>query len=661
MIHSNDYILSQPLLDNSTRLSVKLSVEAVKSIILHMSASNTSEPVNTLTLSFRTAADFMSTVLRNPNRFKSGQPLLEVNLSVLINGIEHSDYIVDQLNIVWNENSNGTASFNLKKIRPFTSFPVLTADSEVKVGSTISIKSTIVLGPDSWVHTIFTGKISSFNYDMWTDKTSVQCLDNSFDISRLSSKISQEFLESGKFFTELISLEWHTFVTQIQATLYVYKLSKDIDLNQNVQLLGVWQTSDKTLSTNLLEGQGSKAYRFSKSTIDNSSRLIFYSDEVNGTLAQALLAGFTNFQIRYSVTSKEETIFGSTPVKKSVLLKKVAQISGIEDIVIKRENYPEDEIVKVSVTANNEYPLDFINKLIVPQTWRAYFNEGGSLIIDREVLSKSPKLLYTDDDIYENTLKVTQDLTRVVNVQDVGGAVLVEPPGTGGTNDPSVPTSTTPTSITPSPANKTSLVVRKVLLKTVSLPSTSSYTFDGGNPSTTDLANLIAYYFDELNLNDYEDKLLGGKVFPGDLFFYTNYGGVISPPQPGTNFRTTMWGLYNLFGKLSHTSIILAPVALRSVGVKESVNGGYMGIDIILGRDSTEQSQNNITIPGFPAGAKVGSEGQYTVSGNNNTIGIAISYIHPFVTPNVYSPSDPVVVSAETAQLQIWANVKLTS
>lgn len=118
-------------------------------------------------------------------------------------------------------------------------------------------------------------------------------------------------------------------------------------------------------------------------------------------------------------SSKLNRQFGQT--RKSNLLQLIANIAGISHIVNERTGQIEDEVMILKTTANEEFPLDFMKKVSVPQTWKLGFTPTGDLQVYREQLKNVPDYIITDDLILNGSLEFSKNIDNVINAQEVTG------------------------------------------------------------------------------------------------------------------------------------------------------------------------------------------------------------------------------------------------
>jgi len=651
MIHSNTYKISRSPLRNSTGFILELGIEALPDMVLLLTADNPNDEdnLNTLQLTFSTNVSFSDTIHNYVDRFLPGAPLPQVQLTLLINNVDYSNYIISQVNITWGEDNSGTCSFTLKKIRPFSTIPVLTADSEIKVGSEVLISSVITLGENSFTHRLFTGNILSFDYDMWSDTVAVECLDKSFSISRLANKISQEFYNIDPYVTDLLT------PLNVSSTYIIYKLSKAIDSNEAQSLIGLWLASDTTLTNNLLIDQPFNTFLFK----EENKVQYFYIQRANvtGSLDTYLTANpNVAIKVRYAVSEEEQASLPITAVKKSAMVRQIAQVANIQDVLILRENMPEDEVTEVAMTANNEFPLDFIRKIIVPQTWRAYFDENGSLIVDREILRSTPNRTFTDAEILEGTLKITQDLDSVVNVQEVAGITIVQPSSTTTDSNEDIPL-----------PNTSGKVCKDILITTVNITSGAAFTMTK-QPSQSQLESCLVFYHTQLNTKNY--NLYGGKILTDGIYFNLIHNDTVYHGNAGVT-------RYNHFGAFDITAkprLFLSPMYFRLYNEYAGFNVNLPVIIQISGHTPALRESYDVSFSGLPDYASIQpkcsdtrfANGCVTCGGGiykvedepDSTVGIAVTVLRPFT---VNTDNGTVSVQTLNATLQIRALVAVSA
>lgn len=649
MIHSNNYIENFPNLENSGRINLKLNVDQNPPVLLLMGADNANNPGNTVQITFSTPVPYEDVVNNYIDRFVPGADLPRITLRILINDVDYADYLIGQLNITWGEDNNGTCSFSLSNVRPFASIPISSSNSDVKVGNEIVIKSNTVLGDYNYVHTIFTGNIVNFDYDMWEDTLSVECLDKSYNISRKSDRISQEFFNVDPFFTEKIS------PVNISTNYVTYKLSREFDIGSVKEVIsGLWQESDSQLKSNLATRQGTieKVFKLSKS--GTNYYLYISRTESKDSLKTVLTNNVRQtFIVRYALHQNEIDKILSKAVKKSVLIEQVARISGITSLINKRKDFSEDELNTVSLTANNEFPLDFIRKISIPQTWISYFDEFGNLIIDRHKLLSSAEKIFTDDNILAGTLKLTQDLDNVINVQEVAGITVVRPGN-------STPTTDTP--VSPIPISKS---CKPVLLKSVTITGGSNLTVKYQDLTTTQLSSQLKFYHDQIDSTILDLK--GGIFNREGISFKLSYNGSPLTPKGIVTSAASLlhYGTKDSFG---NPTVLLSAVSMK-VG-----NAAYAaGISVFSGSTPTARTQYGLSFSGLPSYAIIIPNcitidspciacggGTYALSPDIKTsVGIAITIVPPI--KYVYENINDITFSFSSfsATLEIWNNVEI--
>lgn len=118
-------------------------------------------------------------------------------------------------------------------------------------------------------------------------------------------------------------------------------------------------------------------------------------------------------------TARLSKTFGRTT--KSHLLELVAAWANITSVVNERKGEVEDEVMVLQTTANQELPLDFMKKQIVPQTWNIGFTPTGDLQVYREQIKATPDHTITDALLLSGSLVLQKNTEGVVNAQEVTG------------------------------------------------------------------------------------------------------------------------------------------------------------------------------------------------------------------------------------------------
>jgi|SRR5215204_238569 len=373
-----------------------------------------------------------------------GTQLPEVTLQLLIDDVDVSDQLVGSLSVNWPEDSNGSCSFDIKNDRPFRTIPVQSSGSIIQVGASVVVKSITEGNNTTYTYTIFTGKIVDFNFDFTSDLVSVQCLDMSYDVSRSTDRLNIEFaniaLATASEVVTLVSTrvldeeeDPPVYVNVLQARLQKI-IDKDTTPTENA-ILGMWLESDIGLENNLLEDQDSDAFTALNIVVSGTTkgRVNFYTSLTDGDLYVQLSkprATRPNFRIKYQVDPSSQVSTSPKNPKKSQLIAAIASAAGVTALVVERAGLPEDEPISVPVTANNEFPLDMIEKVSIPQTWRAHFDEFGTLRVGREIIKARPDFIYEADSIIQNTLKASYNIDDVINRQQVAGVLVTIPGGT---------------------------------------------------------------------------------------------------------------------------------------------------------------------------------------------------------------------------------------
>lgn len=393
MIASNVESIPEPTQLGITRFLLKVgvgeeSIATIENIVDTVAAVDTVVPSQTPSPPLVSTPTFDDTLLTLPlsqTQF--------VTADVTVDGVDVSNQLVGSLSVSWPDEGGGTCDFSLRTQNPFISIPTTGIDIEDVV---VVIGNLIDSVGASFTATIFKGKVVQVTYDPFTDTLSVQCQDDSRDVSRDTDKIDQEILQVDPVITEK--------VTGLADRLVVSRL-----INQDTEnpILGIWEEGDNLKRSNIVE-QIDFVFGTEKSI------------DVIGPLG-IIIAG-RNYVVRYAVPLSSYAV----PVRtKAQIIQDIAQISGITSLKNERIGKVEDEIVRVNIVANQELPLDIMRKVVVPQTWKVEYDQYGDLVIRREILKTVADADFTFDEdiILESSLTITKQTDSVVNEQRVSGVV----------------------------------------------------------------------------------------------------------------------------------------------------------------------------------------------------------------------------------------------
>lgn len=312
-----------------------------------------------------------------------------IRLAILINGTNVSDYAVGDLQISWPDEAGGSGSLRLREQNPFGVSPVFGIDSLIHITASITDPAT---GTESSL-VVFTGRVVQFDYQPDDDLTELSFQDMSRDVSHTTDKLNREILGVDPIYAEKITATTNNAIT----------VSRDMDGATAQALLGIWLESDISRKTNFAD----------KGDYILEGRTISF-------FASGLITAGNNYVVQYIIPTDQ---FEKPTLKKSQVIEIIAGFAGITSVKLERKNLPEDEVVGVNISANDEYPLDIMRKICVPQTWKVEYNETGDLVVRREILKATEDFTLDENIILEDSLKFTKATDNVVNDQMVVGIV----------------------------------------------------------------------------------------------------------------------------------------------------------------------------------------------------------------------------------------------
>jgi len=393
MIASNVENIPEPIQTGVTRFLLKAlvgddEIAVIPSVVSTESVVNTVIPSNTPAPPLVSTPTFDNTLLNLPL-----SQVQFVTAVVTVGGVDVSACLVNSLSVNWPDEGGGTCDFALRSENPFTAIPTTGIDIEdlvIVTGSLIDSTGT------SFSAIIFKGRVVQTTYNPDTDTLDVECQDFSRDVSRETDKIDQEILQVDPVITETRTAQADKIVT-----------SRAMNLDTENPVLGIWEENDTVRKTNIIE---------QVDFIFTDTRTF----QVLGPLG-VIVAG-RNYLIRYAVPLSAFIV----PVRtKSQIVNDIAQISNITSLKNDRIGKVEDEIVRVNIVANQEFPLDIIRKVVIPQTWKVEYDQAGDLIIRREILkiAANADFTFNEDVILEDSLTITKQTDSVVNEQRVSGVV----------------------------------------------------------------------------------------------------------------------------------------------------------------------------------------------------------------------------------------------
>ncbi len=388
MIGSNTALVVQPTYDNITRLKIRYVQTANAGGVTSVA------PVVGSVVKIGSDPAFVVPVVGNViiddtlNTLVLGRTSL-ISFKVEIGGIDFTSAVVTTLTIEWPEESGGSCSFQLAAENPFSS-------SVIDIDDTLNIKATYT--DDEGVQfevQLFKGRVVEWSFDPDGNSMNVAGQDESRTVSKQTDKLNQEILGVDPIITETVTAPQNDRIT----------VRNNIDENTDNSIFGIWLESDSSLSDNIAE------------------QIDFIIENKRTIVALNPLGKITagrNYIIRYAIPI---SAFAKPNSPKSDIVEQIARLSGIVGIKMERKGKVEDEIVGVNIVANQELPLDIIRKIIVPQTWRAEFDEFGDMVIRREILKTPANADFTFDEgtIIEETLEINKNTDSVVNEQRVSG------------------------------------------------------------------------------------------------------------------------------------------------------------------------------------------------------------------------------------------------
>lgn len=374
-----------------------------------------------------------------------------VQTKIFIDDRDVSEFFIQDLSITWPDNGAGSASFNLALVdgnNPFTTIPTIESTSFLREDLPVIIKTQITFLNSTYTHRIFTGIITEYSFDGLI--ASVQCVDMSYNFSRPSSRISNDFyvIENrifeetilqipipplGKEHPESLIIQGanDTFAgignhRYVEFQLSYARASEEISiypvLSNGIDLGSSDLTED--FKTSIVQEIYDESLQKAVITVD-------ISQAPNPSLFRSLLTQIippVYWKISYEVSEEDAIQLISGVKRKSEILEDVITEAGINEYILHRKNQIEDEPVYSNIIANRELPLDFINKIVIPQTWTTQFNENGVLEVDRIIVKEKPDILFDDSMMNEGTFSIRKSPSGVVNEQDVFGRDVVGSP-----------------------------------------------------------------------------------------------------------------------------------------------------------------------------------------------------------------------------------------
>lgn len=325
---------------------------------------------------------------------KSPRPTLTLSVTLTIGGADFTTKLIGGMDIDWPDDGGGSCNFTLVRSNPFASGGDL-----VKIDDLVQVNVTFTdAAGTAFTTKVFKGKVVQWDTDPDNELLSVDCQDLSRDVSKETDKLNQEILGVDPIFVET-----RRSSTNIAGNVVIIT-SKRLDTLTDNPVFGIWLETDTARATNLAEQVDF--------VIPNATTI-----EILPTTTGKIVSG-RNYVIRYALNIDD---FTKSEKVKSEIVSQIAQLAGIPSLINERAGKVEDELVGVNVVANQEFPMDIIRKVILPQTWKAEFTENGDLLIRRERIKTNADFLFNESSILEQTLTVTKSIDGVINEQKVTG------------------------------------------------------------------------------------------------------------------------------------------------------------------------------------------------------------------------------------------------
>jgi hypothetical protein len=381
MLASNTAIVTSPKLTTADFFTLLVSFTQSGAVMTGgtVSVSNTATPTTAYTVTVDTS--WLSLTVRQSQFIK---------ISLFIDNVDVSLYLVNRLEIHWPDDGNGQCTFSLITQNPFSITSPFNIESGVDVFA-------VYTNPDTDISIsvrMFKGKISHFEYVPEQDTASITVQDMSRAVSRETDKLNADILGTDPIVSEKRACTSFNIISTSQA----------MDMTSPNPLIGIWLESDTSLKVNLTA--------LMNYTFDSSTQIRSF----NG----GILNAGSNYYLKYQVPLANFIIPNLT---KSQVLQTIANIAGIGSLYNERMGQFEDEVVGVNITANDELPLDLMRKIAVPQTWKIEFDEFGTLHVRREYLKATEDFLLDGDRVIEDTLTIGKDTDGVINDITVVGII----------------------------------------------------------------------------------------------------------------------------------------------------------------------------------------------------------------------------------------------
>lgn len=388
-----------------------------------------------------------------------------VRMSIIIAGVDVSDFLVGPVEIDWPTGSGGSARFALSHLDDAFIANSL-AEGTVAIVSTITDLTTGL----SATFQAFTGIVANYSHVPHPSRVDVNCQDMTRSISHETDKIDADVYSLDPIQEDKVSC-------LVDDILY---LTQAPDTTLSAPIIGIWNETDKSRTINLLLKADYKIDILKVTIVEQTildqqgnpilnikagqNYIVRYNIPAKGTqgyqgtpgfqipqLVPILSWTFSGGVLIHSINpatgqlSNLGFVLGNLPssllslppqtiqfmaqqvrqsllgAPKSAIIATIADLSKITKLRIERQGLPEDEPVHVDIIANKELPLDLLTKVCLPQTWIVEFDEYGVLVVRREILKATPDWVYAEDTVIDETLVIEKSWDTVINFQCVTG------------------------------------------------------------------------------------------------------------------------------------------------------------------------------------------------------------------------------------------------
>jgi hypothetical protein len=447
----NTVKLVQGTIRHAKTMFCQASIENI-SANLRVTLNLTNGGVNdsSILVTYTLAGGFYAAFIANFLNRVAGRPIPTINQTITVAGVDAMGDVVGDISVNWSEDSAGTASFAVKpSVNPFATIPLSTSSSPYKIGALVTIDTTVAFGSESsFNHRIFTGRVTNVAFSSSGDVIDISCVDMSYDISRPSNRISNDFyVLPDNIYDEVLSTtiippdeENPASLTNDSEGVGNHTLA---ELVLRFELLGEFHLFDLNDPNNppfdygnFVKGSGAVISESIGS--DGKYHIRFTVDDLDPVIRPLMKFALPpqEWRVEYGISDEDVAVLETEAPRKSEIIRSIADFAGISDINIQRAGQNEDEQLFGSIIANLEYPLDFIKKIIVPQAWRALYDERGVLQIERETLQDFAHLTIDDSIVLDNSITIDHNTDDVINRQEVSGVVASLPPNTTSSTRP---------------------------------------------------------------------------------------------------------------------------------------------------------------------------------------------------------------------------------